>query len=84
MNPRLLLALLVIAFTALTTFSIPGHAKKPDLEQCLAIRENINKYSELRRNGGSAEDMEVWKRARSQHEQEFRALRCRKLGKAVR
>ena len=74
-----MLLLLVCLSSATTAF-----ANKPDLDQCLALRDNIKKYTELRRQGGSAEDMEKWKRERSAHEQTFRDLRCRKLGKAVR
>jgi len=77
-----------IALTALTLAlgsALPAWAgKSGSLEECLKLRKNIETFSELRRQGGTAEDMDSWKRARDEAQQAFRDLRCRRHGRKVR
>lgn len=46
------------------------------LEQCRELQAEMDRYEELRRDGGSAEDMDAWKRARRESQAEFRDLGC--------
>jgi hypothetical protein len=62
----------------------PGYSQSVSLKKCLSIREDIEKYSELRRQGGSAMDMEEWKREKRKLEEQFRELDCKAYGDAVR
>ncbi len=68
----------------LNNAALAGPAKQASLEECLQLRAEIEDYTELRRRGGSAEDMDDWKRSRRELEQRFRDMRCRRYGKAVR
>ena len=53
-----------------------ANAQDIPLERCKHLQQRIDYYTKLRRNGGSASQMESWKKARSRHEQEFRDGDC--------
>jgi hypothetical protein len=78
----------ITALTALTLTlggALPAWAGKAgSLDECLKLRKSIDTFSELRRQGGTAEDMDGWKRARDEAQQAFRDLRCRRHGRKVR
>ena len=44
--------------------------------ECQALKDKIEHYNQLRRQGGSGAQMDSWKRARRASEKKFRALGC--------
>ena len=52
-------------------------AQQKSLEQCRKLQLNIEKYDELRQQGGSGSQMDAWKRNRRALEKQFRAGGCR-------
>ncbi len=53
------------------------------LEACKRLQSEIERYDDLRRKGGSASQMESWKKSRAKLEDKFRAGDCRRHGRAV-
>jgi hypothetical protein len=58
----------------------PAGAQKADLETCRKIQAQIDHYTDLRRRGGRASEMERWKQKRSEYEEQFREYACHKHG----
>jgi len=56
-------------------------AKKASLKTCRKLKSKLDKYTELRRRGGSAAKMDGWKRARKDAAEAFRKQRCHKWSK---
>ncbi|WOJ95191.1 hypothetical protein R0135_08455 [Congregibacter variabilis] len=54
------------------------------LERCFYLQEKIERYTHLRRGGGSHTQMASWRKSRSRYEDEFRALRCSKFSHQLR
>jgi hypothetical protein len=52
-------------------------------EQCQRLKERIEKYTELRRGGGSGSQMTAWKRARSEAEAAYRDYNCHLQGQRM-
>ena len=65
-----LLAALAIATPAAGAPQLP-------LEKCQQLKGDIERYTEMRRNGGPSAQMDAWKRARRDRERQFRAGNCR-------
>ncbi len=61
----------------LSVSASPG-VTAPDktLAHCQKLKDQIERYDALRRQGGSGAKMDNWKRARRQHEKRFRAEGC--------
>ena len=59
-------------------------AQSLSLESCKSIREKIHKYDVLRRKGGSAAQMDSWRKSRAKLEERFRQGKCRKYGRSLR
>jgi hypothetical protein len=59
-------------------------AQSLSLERCKGIREKIERYDVLRRKGGSAAQMDSWRKSRAKLEERFRQGNCRKYGRSVR
>jgi hypothetical protein len=55
-------------------------SQTPDVEECKRLKARIDQYTELRKTGGTAAEMEQWKRARAEYEEQFRSIGCHKLG----
>ena len=68
------IALIVMAmcFAVLST----AEAQEVPLQKCQQIKDQIERYDELRRQGGRAGDMDSWKRQRREKEGEFRSFGC--------
>lgn len=49
-------------------------------EQCRRLEERIEKYTELRRSGGTAAQMASWRRSRSEAEAAYRNYNCHRQG----
>lgn len=54
------------------------------LERCVYLSKKLERYTRLRRAGGSAVRMESWRRTRERYASEFRELRCHRFGRALR
>ncbi len=64
----------------LASLAIATHvagAQQLPLEKCQQLKDDIERYDEMRRNGGPSAQMDAWKRARREHEREFRTGNCR-------
>lgn len=53
------------------------------LADCQRLKNDIDRYTRLRQEGGPAADMETWKRARRAAEERFRENRCKKYRKQL-
>ena len=58
-------------------------AQEVSIEKCQRLKDHIEYYDGLRRKGGSAQQMESWKRSRADVEDDFREYHCRKYGKKL-
>lgn len=59
-------------------------AQSATLEQCQHWQAEIEYYTQLRRAGGSAAQMERWKQQRAEYEEQFRENRCLRYGRLLR
>lgn len=59
-------------------------AQSASLDDCQKLKERIEKYTELRRGGGSAERMDAWKRSRTRAEEMFRENDCHWYGNELK
>ena len=66
----------LLVFTA-SVFSPVALTQQTSLEQCRKLQLKIEKYDELRSQGGSGSQMDAWKRSRRALEKQFRAGGCR-------
>jgi len=81
---RPILAALVLALTGLTPARTLALQPMADLDSCKRWHERIEHYTRLRRGGGSAVQMERWRRARDGYEEKFLAARCHRWGRQLR
>jgi hypothetical protein len=64
----LLLALLI---------TTPADAQKSTLAKCHTVKDRIERYTGLRRRGGSAGQMQQWKEQLRASEEQFRRMECK-------
>ena len=62
----------------------PADAQDASLEQCQALKDRIERYTALRRKGGSASKMEGWKKQLRRAEEKFREQGCRAYRRELR
>ena len=62
----------------------PVAAQEASLEQCQALNDRIERYTALRRKGGSASKMEGWKKQLRKAEEKFREKGCRAYRRELR
>ena len=68
----------VLAVVLLALFlTAPVAAKPANLEKCQVIKDRIERYTGLRRKGGSAGQMQQWKEQLRANEDEFRRMNCK-------
>lgn len=66
-----------IVILAMVILPLTAHAKpEASLRQCQSWKDRIDYYSDLRREGGSAREMERWRTERRKISEEFRAYDC--------
>lgn len=75
---------LALAATMLTPAQTIALQAMADLDSCKRWHERIEHYTRLRRGGGSAVQMERWRRARAGYEEKFLAARCHRWGRQLR
>ena len=68
----------------LVATSGPARAETGSLEQCQRIKDRIAHYTDKRRAGGSARQMQSWKDARQTSQREFKRYRCHRYGARLR
>ena len=66
------------------TFTQLSFADRGSLSKCQRLADAIEKYSDLRRAGGSAKQMDTWKRRRSDKEDQFKRYDCKDWGKRIK
>lgn len=77
--------MLKIFIPALVFFvSVQVTAQDASLPQCQGWQNKIDYYSNLRKKGGRAQQMESWKQARAVYEDKFQTNKCRKYGKKIK
>ncbi len=64
-------------FASLAMAMPAAGAQQLPLEKCQQLKDDIERYTEMRRDGGPSAQMDAWKRARREHEREFRTGNCR-------
>ncbi|GAB3279300.1 hypothetical protein [Parahaliea aestuarii] len=52
-------------------------AEDPELKACQRLKNSMDSYETKRRSGGSAAQMDRWKRARQEKKDEYDQRRCR-------
>ena len=72
--------LLLAVCVLLLWLAPPAHAQVLSQPECQQLQDRIEKYTSLRRSGGSARQMESWKRSRKYYEDRFRKGDCYKFG----
>ena len=72
-------AALLVAFLVLP-YSSGLLAQEISLGTCQQLTNQVEKYTKLRRSGGSAAQMESWKKSRQRYEEQFRRSDCYKYG----
>jgi len=72
----------VLALSALT--AVPADAGEASLEECRALKDRIDRYTSLRRMGGSASQMNGWKKQLRKYEARFRDLDCSEFRRELR
>lgn len=60
-----------------------AYGREGSPEQCRRLEERIEKYTELRRGGGSGSQMTAWKRSRSEAEETYRDYNCHEQGRRM-
>ncbi|MFT4612899.1 MAG: hypothetical protein ACI9NT_000032 [Bacteroidia bacterium] len=69
--------LLVVFALPLSRVSVAQELSQSDCQQ---LRDTIERYTKLRRGGGSARQMESWKKSRKRYEDRFSKGNCYKYG----
>lgn len=59
-------------------------AQEASLEQCQALKDRIERYTALRRKGGSAARMEGWRKQLRSAEEKFSEKGCRAYRRELR
>jgi len=62
----------------------PAISQTAALEKCQALKDRIEQYTGLRRAGGSARQMETWKKPLRRSEEQFHEHKCRKYGRKLK
>ena len=57
--------------------AMPAAAETTALAKCQAVKDRIERYTSLRRKGGSASRMQQWKEQLRASEEQFRRLECK-------
>ncbi len=74
-----------IALAALLiSHNAPVAAQEVSLAQCQQWQDKIDKYTELRREGGSSSQMDSWRKKRREYNDKFYKADCRKYGGKIR
>jgi hypothetical protein len=68
--------LLIIFFALLAPLGAPAATDSGAASECRELAEKIDRYTRLRRAGGSARQMDKWHRARNKLKQRYRDLAC--------
>ena len=80
-HPVIHAARYLICFSLL---SPPGLEARGSLEQCQSLSRQLDRYQQLRRNGGSASQMNNWKRKIREITQRQHELDCKAWGNRAR
>lgn len=75
---------LVLAFTLSESSNGFAADPKQDFARCVYLEKKINRYTRLRRAGGTAARMEGWRSARRRYADEYRERRCHRFGRRLR
>jgi len=72
------------AAAVIVSISFQAFAQDATLPECQRWKDKIDYYSEPRKTGGSASQMESWKKARQPYKDKFQGKRCLKYGKKIK
>jgi hypothetical protein len=62
---------------ALGIYCQPATAKSLSIKQCQSLTKKIENYTKLRKRGGSAKQMESWRKSRKKYKLRFREGQCK-------
>ena len=79
-KPIAALCLLVL----LSPWSATASAQRISLEKCQHYKDQVARYTSLRRNGGSGKQMDAWKRSRRENEKAFSGNDCWRYRRQLR
>ncbi len=72
------------ALVLFATGPVSVNADDLSLDACRNIQEQIEYYDNLRKRGGSAQQMESWKQTRERYKAQFREGDCKRWKKQLR
>ena len=58
---------------------VAADSREQRLQECRVLYARIDRFTQLRRAGGSAQRMATWKASLREVEREFRELRCHRI-----
>lgn len=67
----------VVALLLTLLISLPAAADKSTLAKCQTLKDRIERYTDMRRRGGAAMQMQAWKEQLRATEAQFRRLECK-------
>lgn len=69
---------IVIVGLMLFSMGSSAHAQEGSLSSCQSIKDRIDYYQSLRRKGGTAQQMETWKKYKKREQKKFSRMNCKK------
>jgi hypothetical protein len=63
---------------SLSAAAVNTGAREKNLDQCRSIQAELNRLEALRRGGGSAKQMDSWKRRMHDKQDDYSRLYCRR------
>ncbi len=73
----------ILTLSACCLSSTAQAEKSGTLSLCQTLQSRIGYYEALRREGGSAQEMDNWRKQRRAQQKEFGRLRCSRWGKQL-
>ncbi len=68
-------SLMIIFFLLFTTVAYAGH-ERGTLKECQKIKDRIERYTNLRRAGGSGRQMSGWQKKRNYYKEQYSEKDC--------
>ncbi len=70
--------IMLAAGIAILAIALPTHAtdRQGTLKQCQTIKDNIERYTNLRRQGGRSAQMSAWQKQRNGYKKRYAEYRC--------
>ena len=73
---KVMLSIILVTSFALLSPDVFAGKQDEGLHVCQFYKDEIEKYEDLRRGGGSASEMDQWKKKKREYEEKFRNGNC--------